>query len=659
MNKKIIGIGITCMFLVTSFSVMASIAEKENSSEKITLNYSFKTPVIVDIDISGSIYDRITIEDAPVCGNSGEPSLPAKGAYILIPQGKTVGIITVDPGEKICLGSGFLVEPVAECVPLSKISTAPMPEPDVEIYSSCDMFPGKFFTDAGTYNFRGYEILVLRLHPVQYIPAPGELFYYPDLTVSVETIEDGDVNLLFRGLEKDELEVVKKVDNPSIVDTYECRSMKTLGVGALGESYDMVIITSESLKSGFEPLKQAHDVTGVSTVIKTLSDIGSSDPEVIRDYIRDVHNNWGIDYILLGGDHDVVPARCLYAKISSSEEYYITPSDNYYACLDGSYNYDGDEYWGEPNDGDHGGDVDLIAEVYVGRACVGNATEVNNFVNKTIAYMSTDPDEEYLKDALMIGAFLGFNMPWGMSYMNELINKCTRHGYTTIGISSLRYDITKLYDIIIPFPSRIIDPSEIIECINNNVHIINNVGHSSPNYDMKMYNSDVDNLTNDKYCFIYSQGCYAGSFDNQWPPGYPDTGDCIAEHFTVKTNHGAFAGIWNARYGFGAPTTDGPSQRYHREFWDAVFNESLSVISEANQDSKEDNIWRINGNNMRHIYYGLNLFGDPAVELLRPKGKGRDKNDFSNERSVFYRLMDQFPVLTRLLSVFVRLLNLQ
>jgi hypothetical protein len=95
--------------------------------------------------------------------------------------------------------------------------------------------------------------------------------------------------------------------------------------------------------------------------------------------------------------------------------------------------------------------------------------------------------------------------------------------------------------------------------------------------------------------------------------------DCIAEYLTVKSDNAAFAVIMNARYGF-APmdyTTDGPSQRYHREYWDAVFGEGKTQISKANQDSKEDNLYRINEYAMRWCYYELNLFGDPTIDHLQ------------------------------------------
>jgi len=108
---------------------------------------------------------------------------------------------------------------------------------------------------------------------------------------------------------------------------------------------------------------------------------------------------------------------------------------------------------------------------------------------------------------------------------------------------------------------------EMMSVIDDGVHFINHLGHSYYEYNMKMYNEDVYDLTNTDYCFIYSQGCMSGGFDDDYV-------DCIAEHFTVKTDTGAFAGIWNARYGwFWSYSTDGDSQRFHREFWDAVFGE--------------------------------------------------------------------------------------
>ena len=117
------------------------------------------------------------------------------------------------------------------------------------------------------------------------------------------------------------------------------------------------------------------------------------------------------------------------------------------------------------------------------------------------------------------------------------------------------------------------------------------------------------NIYNLDQCFINSQGCNAGQFDDY---------DCWAEYITCKNGVGAFAAIMNARYGLGDAGTDGPSQRYQREFWDAVFSplENKPEIGRAMYDSKEDNIYRINESGMRWCHYEITLFGDPCIPII-------------------------------------------
>ncbi|MCJ2534022.1 MAG: C25 family cysteine peptidase, partial [Candidatus Thermoplasmatota archaeon] len=74
----------------------------------------------------------------------------------------------------------------------------------------------------------------------------------------------------------------------------------------------------------------------------------------------------------------------------------------------------------------------------------------------------------------------------------------------------------------------------------------------------------------------------------------------------------------NARYGwFWSYSTDGDSQRFNREFWDAVFDEDMPEIGRANQDSKEDNLHIIGRSCIRWCYYQLNLFGDPSLAFFK------------------------------------------
>jgi hypothetical protein len=626
-NPRHIGVGGITVFLM-SMLVITSMApflgaSQNQSSDSLTITYTFPTPLISKVAINSAWYDQILVQDAPCSGQSGEPSLPTKGAYILLPPDTTISAITVSGGS-IPLGTGYTILPCGKPIPLIPNAPNIAPSPNATLYASAELFPKNLYNEVGLYHFRGYTILVVQLYPLQYIPASGTVFFYPSLQVTVNLQKTSQENPLFRGMEQDREDLLKKIDNPSVIDTYQM----LLKSRALLDQYDLMILTTDALKESFVPLAVQHNKTGTQTIIRTLSDVGGTSPEAIREYIRTAYTTWGISYVLLGGDTDVIPAKMLYVEgMDENVTPYETkmPADLYYACLDGTYNYDGDDKWGEPHDGENGGDVDLIAEVYVGRACASTVEEANTFVQKTVTYLSLPEQETYLGDATFAGEYLGDYgiASFGGTTLDQLINGSTENGYTTVGIPASMYRIDRLYDELYPgfdpddpwgtgWPS-----SEIINRINNGVHLINHDGHAYYDYNMRMVTEDVLALTNtNQSCFVYSQGCMSGGFDN------PEGDDCIAEYFTTKTVHGAFAGIWNARYGFfWSYSTDGDSQRYHRQFWDAVFGENIRQIGKANHDSKEDNLFMINRSCMRWCYYETNLFGDPAVAVANSSGQ--------------------------------------
>jgi len=610
-NKQINKIKILLTVSIVIFSTLSTIALAENDENKINIKYEFSQPEITKITFNDISYDKIIMENTISKGDPGKPALPVKGAYVLLPPGRNTKSINVISAEKVCLGDKYHIEPATQKVPISQINPNFVPITDEKVYSSKFLYPDNLVTEVGTYNLKGYCILVLNINPVQYIPASGELFYYSEITISIDTIEDESSNLLYRGFEKDRYDVTSRVDNPEMILSYD----SLLEFQTISEGYDLMILTSDELSSGFEELRDFHNDRGILTEIKTIGNIGSNRTEDIRNYIREEYSNSGIEYILIGADFDVIPTPYLY------DGTYFIPSDLYYCCLDGPFNFDGDEFWGEPNDGENGADVDLFAEIYAGRACADNLQEVEIFVNKTITYLTLDPEDEYLKHNVLAGEVLidpalGPLTPrsTGGEYMDELINESYANEYYTVGIPYDDNWIDKLYDRNFPDPDPMENGwpvDEIIHRINNDTHMINHVGHASSGDNMKIHIDDVQRFTNDKLCFIYSQGCSPGAFDN--PCGF----DCIAEHFTIKTPHGAFAGIWNSRSGFlDVEGTNGPSQHYHREFIDAIYGEKIRTISKANQDSKEDIAFMIDMGCMRLCYYQLNLFGDPTIDLI-------------------------------------------
>ena len=611
--RKLITISIMCIFLLSVISVNAE-DKKEGS---ILVKYKFDKPEVKKIVVNENIYDKVILEDVTNFGNPGEPLIPMKGAYILLPKNSEVKDIEVSHGKIISLGKGFDLEPVGDLITTSQNIRIKPSTSTKETYASSEMYPGALYSKVGTYYFRGYAILVLTLYPVQYIPSTGELLYYTDIIVNVETSQTDD-NQFYRAGEKDRLEVLNKVDNPKVLETYDENKLIKMSQ----EGYDLLILTTSKLKSGFRPLKTAHENKGLKTEIKTLNDISSNPDSVtaedIREFVRNEYTENSIEYLLIGGDKDIVPTKMLYVSGYDEDTWFyedIMPVDQYFGYLDGPFNYDGDNRWGEPNDGDNGGDVDLFAEVYVGRACVDNVQDVNNFVQKTISYLNTNAGDEYLSKVILAGEFLGEygTLNFGGDLLDALVDGSDRDGFTTVGIPSNKYDITKIYDRDWPG----FDPNnswetgwsmtDLLQLVNKNIHILHHDGHSNYVYNMKMSNDYISEFTNTKPFFAYSVGCMAGGFDYSGD-------DCFAEYMTVKTSSGAFAGIWNARYGFfWADRTDGDSSMYARQFYDAIFGEKITVLGKANQDSKEDNLHLLHRSMMRWTNYQLNIFGDPSI----------------------------------------------
>ncbi len=588
----------------TSFSIVKS----DVSCDRVNLleeTYVFSEPAMHTELIDGDVFSTVSLHGCELIADPGEPLLPLKGVSLLLPYNTKVKHISVEPAEPIMLGSGFVI-PLAQESFTSDYSENTQGEyADIAVNEARQFYVGCIFEEVGTYVCRGYAILVLNLYPVRYEPISGSLWYYPKMHVQVELEENAGSTALLRGLPSDELQVSSKVDNPEIVSTYPKGNKRVV----CHDDIDLLMITIEEFKPAFEPLRQRHIQDGIQTQIQTLTDIGSNDTESIRSYIREAYTDHGVDYVLIGGDHDIIPAKYLYSDVGDQG----IPGDLYYTCLDGSFNSDGDDKWGEPTDGENGGDVDLFAEVSIGRACVGSIDEVEIFVNKTLRIIELDEQAAYLNDLCLVGEVL--LLPEGplvddpdasgMLYMDELINETDANGYYTLGFPSADYEIEKVYDGK-PGPW---EKDEIIAQINNGRYVVNHLGHSQYDMNMRIEIPDIEALQNDELCFIYSQGCYAGGFDRTYD-------DCIAEYFTVKQLHGAFAVIMNTRSGwFVAKGTNGASQRYHREFWDAVFAEDIHRISDAHRDSKEDNVHVIGVQYMRFVYYELNLLGDPCVDF--------------------------------------------
>jgi len=609
----------------------------QNSKITIRLKKQFQEPMMGKT--KEGMYDRIQIDQLEQWdGAPGAPITPFKTIKMVIPYNQRVTKIRIKLGENYEIPGIYKLEPAAEPVPLSMMDKAKPAQPDPVIYESDSVYPNIPCGDVNIQTKQGYKILFINLFPIEYYPKSGKIKYYPQMEAEIETsplsnaggIQNKEQCPALKSDPKIKGEIRNLIDNPETLDTYptvDQGSMISQGTSmattATTGTHEYLIITTKALKNAtgtytFNNLIDAKIARGVTVKIASVEDDiypfysgirpdGTIDNQTkIRNFIIDYYTKYGTKYVLLGGDNDLIPARRF--RVTGGPYTYNMPVDMYYGCLDGTFDNDADGIYGESNDGVNAGEVDLMAEVYIGRAAVSNAAEIANFVKKTLAYESTNAGYPYSN--YMVGEYLGFGgvSDYATSSMEEIRLGSDTHEYTTIGFENSGDAYYSAVNTLYDKAGYRWSQDEIINIMNSGVQMLNHYGHASDRYDMKLYTSDLTRLTNANYFFAYSQGCYPGAFD---------TFECFAEVITTMEK-GAFAVVMNARYGWGAGfSTAGPSQYYDREFWDAIFREGISNLGKMNQDSKEDNIARINGECMRWCYYELNLFGDPELSLKR------------------------------------------
>ncbi len=542
--------------------------------------------------------------------------MPVYPACFLIPDHEAVTSVSFEAGEAVALEGAYSIRPMPPQVPLGSRARALRAERS-DIYGSTSPHPAVRGSAVTEQVAAGFHVLFVNIYPCSVIPSTGRVTFYRSVTVTIET-EPGPVrnSLPPRAQRKRGLRLLERmVENGDVASLSGSPGSLLHESESAGDVIPYVIITSSGLAPDFQALSDLKTLLGFHCEIFDLDWItsqfpGSDTQEQIRNFIIHAYENYGTEYVLLGGDEEIIPHRGMYVKAGTEIEPDI-PADIYYSALDGNWNTDGDAYFGEP------GEEDLLPEIAVGRLPVDSSVEIANFTSKLTAY-STSPPQNQSSTSIMLGELLwsieGVDT-WGGDYKDEILNGTSNFSFTTEGFPP-HFTSQTLYD-------RDLSPdwtsADLLTYLNVGVHIINHMGHANLFQVMRLTTSDLALLENDgldaTFFFCYSQGCYSASFDNRDDAGtvYPD--DAIGEEL-ITSPAGAVAFIGNTRLGWAAPgTTCGVSQFFDRQFFDALFGENLYTIGEAFNDSRIDNIAFIAYPLVRYAMYELCLFGDPSMQI--------------------------------------------
>jgi hypothetical protein len=580
---------LTLSIIMMVFSVSAQVIEK---------TFYFSNPSFEKYQG----YEQIKFDNCVQRGEVGEPTLPWFAVSLLLPQNTEAQDVEIEYSDFIDVEGSHLLYPYQAPRPVSSTKEIPFAKNE-NVYSSKEIYTTEHKSNVSTQYLNGYSFAFSGFSPVRYIPSEGKVSYAKSVTVRVTFSQSrDDKSKMLKTSPEVQARVKRLAQNPESLGLYSDNSKQRLMDG-----YELLVITPQEWVSHFDEYKAFYDARGIRTKVVALEDIynsyyyGRDEQEQIRYFIKHEYENEGIMMVLLGGDSNIVPYRCLYCYVMEDYEDDCLPSDMYYVSLDGTWNEDDDYLWGETNE------ADLLPELAIGRMPFNNEYQFNNMMHKTLEYQSNPVLGEF-NDIVLGGEHLGDGY-YGSSDLEVIIGEQHDSGYTTIGIPE-DYDFHRVYANGETGWSGSIFRDKINEVGGGYVH---HVGHANTDYVAGWYVSstndesfkELDGVTHN-YNFFHSHGCICGDF----------TSTCMLERL-VNISTGFVAATGNSRYGWYIPWGDGPARHLHREFIDSYYNDRLPYIGTAFQEMKIMtapliNSWGENGA-LRWNLYCINILGDVAV----------------------------------------------
>jgi hypothetical protein len=571
-------------------------------------------------------YKTLTFENARLSGLPGEPTLPYIAVSLMLPPGESAESIEIIRENEVVLDGSFNLFPQQKVLPISKSSLGVFIKNE-SVYRMNANYPSSAYGHLFTQYLNGYAFALSTFTPVNYNPATGKLSYFQDITVRIKTHSNVKSHEALKNLtvSRGAMNRVRSLaQNPEMMNNYPSVARKKTG-------YTILIITPFAYEDGFTDLISYYGLKGMPTHLQSVEDINSGTSgldiqDKIRNYIKQEYQNNGIEYVILGGNNDLLPARGFYCVVDNpsflgggvEEQDWDIPADLYYSGLDGTDDLNNNQIYGEVDDS-----TDLLPDVSVGRLPFSNSTEQASMVHKTIYYQAYPVHGESTRPLFVAEYLWSDPVTLGSSYMNLLIDNHSDNGYYSNGFPSASNHIQKLYDTLTGGTDTTAHWSwtvdSLLVLINSGTSFIHHLGHANTNYMLRMLNTDITdsnfyavNGVTHNYSLLYTQGCYDGSFDMS---------GCIASQSLAIDNF-VVAGIFNSRYGwFDQGTSDGPSEHLQREFVSALYNDTLADNHIGNvlmQSKIMTAPWiglpsEFEPGAQRWSQYDNNLLGDPAL----------------------------------------------
>ncbi len=558
-------------------------------------------------------YDVVSLDGGGVLPlEPGEPALPAVVATVALPKGTKIESVDVSYGEPVTLPGTYRVMPVQEPTPFSSAKSNATPA-DAEVYASAEAFPGKLAYSFGSGNMGGYGVGSVALAPVQYVPATGKLLVYPVIDFKLNLTRAG-VDNVYPKVRLDWIDRdIRESLAATVINPWEVTSPSGVRLvggkdAVLEDVFPYLIVTDEAMAEAAQDLADWKTKKGLCAAVVTTSYIeanytGVDSGEKVRNCIKDYYEYKGTQYVCLIGTNSIIPVRKVYDPgYNVAEGDNLVPTDNYYGCLDGDFNADGDGYWGEYADDN----VDWVYDVYVGRIQVSSADALAEVIDKTLCYEGAGASTEtnpydYQNQVILAGGWADSSTNLGvmMEYLRDTY------------LTSSHWSFTELWDDTYP-GGAVFSATSFTSNMEQGKGLVAHMAHCNSTV-LGTNSGSVSSTTlyglgnHPKFmAFLYSVGCYASNTDYD--------NNCAAS-FVNAPDGGGVGFTCNTRYGWYAPGD--PLNHYSQEFIKEYFKqfgaEDIYVTGKILAFHKHPLQSYIDSSIYRYIYFELIQHGDPDI----------------------------------------------
>ena len=371
--KKILTFIILGIFILSTIGAVASPEKNHLKTEIIDESIIISQPTIYD----ENDFLAVSLKE----GNSyllgiNKPMIPTITKVYTLPFGSKINNVKVSYNGRNEILLTKYIKPAINPTP---IGMDVLTELDKEIYSNSNIFPKDKFnyrTGSGISDGEHVLFLTVQCYPVWYNPSENILYYCDSIDIEVSYNEGGYKN-------------------------------------TAGTSYDLLVISPKVFSSSLKKFIEHKESHGIDAYLKDVEEIydefnGRDKPEQIKNYIKYAIENMDISYVLIVGNIDYIPIRMTYIGWHHSSM--DLPTDLYYADV---YDENGDfctwdsnnnNIFGEYNwDDGNIDDVDLFADVLLGRIPCKRNFDLKIVINKIINYENNAYVSDWFNRILLLG----------------------------------------------------------------------------------------------------------------------------------------------------------------------------------------------------------------------------------------------------------------